>query len=114
MASKEDVNKRARGVINVMEEVRALAPHCGTNTVIAFLTVAMEPGVTVGRVQQAIGLPPTATARAVGVLLRRARGQEGLNLIEQRPDPFDGRVKHLHLTARGERLWSNISKHLEV
>ena len=67
----------------------------------------------IGDVQRACGLPPTATARALGILLRKSRGQLGLNLLEARPDPFDGRVKHLHLTLRGEKLWKDTSKHLE-
>ena len=105
--------RRARRVIDVMEELRKVAPHCGTNTVIAFIKVATEPGATIGSVQQAIGLPPTATARAIGILLRKARGQEGLDLIEARPDAIDGRVKHLYLTRKGERIWDTMKKHLD-
>ena len=90
-----------------------MAPHCGSNTIIAFIYVAIEPGITIGQVQKHIGLPPTATARAIGILMRRTRGEEGLNLIESRPDAIDGRVKHLHLTQRGERIWKDMQRHLE-
>ncbi len=100
-------------VIRVMEELRQLDPHCGTNMVISFLKVATEPDISVGEVQKFLGMPPTSTARSLARLLPfHKKGLKGLDLIDSRPDVMDRRVKRLHLTPKGERLWRSMQHHM--
>ncbi len=100
-------------VVRVMEELRQLDPHCGTNMVISFLKVATEPDIRVGEVQKFLGMPPTSTARSLAKLLPiHKKGLAGLDLIDSRPDIMDKRVKRLHLTPKGERLWLKIQHHM--
>lgn len=113
-AQKEDqtVTRKAKALVNVIHEMRDIAPKATMNTLLCFIGVAIKPGVTVGDVQRMIGLEPTATARSLAILFKRVRGEPGFDLIEQKPDDRDARVKHLHLSPKGNRVWEKMKGHL--
>ena len=51
---------------------------------------------TVGELAELLGVTQQAASKAVVEL-------EGLGYVERRPDPLDGRIRRLSLTARGRR-----------
>lgn len=106
--------RQVKTLMLIMDEMQKGAPNCTVNTMKAFLSVAMYQGATVGEIQKAIGLPATSTSRAVSVLLKRARGKSGYDLVESRPNFKDARVKHLHLTPAGDRVWDQMQEHLRA
>jgi len=96
-----------------LQAFQNVIPKAACNHFIVFTTIATEPGITVGEVNQTIGMPPTSTARALSVLFKKARKREGFDLVETRPDPEDARIKHCYLTPKGDRLWTQIRRILE-
>ena len=106
-------HKRIGRMIWALNAFGNVVPRAHVTHYVVFLTVATEPGITVGEVNQSIGLPPTSTARALSVMFKKARGRPGLDLIETRPDAKDGRIKHCYLTPKGERLWNQIRRIIE-
>jgi len=104
----EETNRRIRRCIAVLQVLKPLSMHCTVNTAIAFLTIGVRPGITVGDVQKTIGLPPTSTARAISILYKMSRGDAGLDLVEARGSPRDLRIKHLYMTPKGQRIWQQI------
>lgn len=109
----KDLEQRVGKLIWALNTFQSVVPKAALNHLTVFLTVATEPGITVGEVNQTLGMPPTSTARALSVMFKKARKKPGFDLIETRPDFEDGRIKHCHLTPKGERLWNNMRRILE-
>lgn len=110
----EPASKTIKKVIAVLQVLKPLSMHCTVNTAIAFLTIASKPGIVVGDVQKTIGLPPSSTARAISILYKMSRGEDGLDLVEARGSRRDLRVKHLHLSPKGEKIWQRIVEIMEL
>lgn len=111
---KSDVtDMQFRRVLRVLDELKDLTPSCTINTAIAFLTIALDEGVTVGAVQRALGLEPISTARSVAVLYKKVRGKPGLGLVDSMPHDTDARIKLLVLTPKGEKLWEKLRAIME-
>lgn len=60
------------------------------------------PGLTVGEFMQRYGATRQALTRPLHELVER-------QLLEQRPDAVDGRIKRLHLTREGERVLRSLN-----
>lgn len=110
---KDTTKRNAQMVMFTLEELRELSTQTTVAAALAFLKIATDEGCTVGEVQKSIGLEPTSTSRAVSILMTKARGKEGLGLVETKPDDIDLRVKHLHLSHKGRRVWNRIERILE-
>jgi DNA-binding MarR family transcriptional regulator len=96
-----------RKLLAVLEQFRELDPEMPSQTISAFLTIALNPGFTVREVEHALGLSVSASSRNVAILsprsVVRGREQPGLGLVEYRLDPEDARRKEIHLTKDGRR-----------
>lgn len=105
--------KQAMMVWAVLDEFKDAFPHANCSQLQVFIKVALNPGITIGEMQKTMGLPPTATARFISILFEKSRGKTGMGFVETRPDYIDGRVKHLHLTPKGERVWARLKGIME-
>lgn len=106
------VRRNAMMMLRAMDELRKISPHCGSNMIAAFVLIALKPGVTVGGLQEFLGMPATSTARSLTGLLKMGRKRSpGLNLVEQRNDDYDRRIRHLHLTPKGRKVWEAMERH---
>lgn len=113
MDNSKELMKEARKISRVIEEFRKIHPSINGNAILAFITIATHPNITVGKVQEALGLNSSTTARQVGRLSEWHRGGDrGLNLISSKEDFRDRRTKLLNLKPRGKRLWTAVSEHL--
>jgi DNA-binding MarR family transcriptional regulator len=100
-------------IARVLQEL-CLSDNRGASarSAIAFLTIAARPGLTVGQIQKVLGYTPVATSRSLSVMYPKARGRVGLGIVEARPDPNDLRLRRLHLTDEGEKLWQRASQYI--
>lgn len=69
------------------------------------LIVALEPGITMKRMAEKLGLSQSSTSRNVSALSKTHRyGKPGYDLITAKEDPTERRRKIVTLTAKGERV----------
>lgn len=105
--------KRVVGIIlDILDEMKKIAPHATLNSAQCFLVIATNPGWTSGEVQKFLGLPTTSTSRALSTLYKQARGKPGMDLVRMETDAIDTRIKHLYLNQRGLLIWRGIRKNL--
>ena len=101
--------------IKVIEEFRKLSPSFNANAILAFILVASRPGITVGQVQEYLGLYSSTTVRLLAMMAEyHKKGEEGLGLIYSEEDIVDRRVKHLYLKPRGVKVWRTIADQLDI
>jgi DNA-binding MarR family transcriptional regulator len=78
------------------------------------LTVAMNPGITIGEVASKLDYTHAAASRHAAVLSKIGAGtKEGRNLIAYEEHPSDRRQKILTLTAKGKRVVELLDKTIE-
>ena len=112
---EKTVNRTINNSMSMIDEFRKVEHSMTANAMIAFLTIATDPGVTVSELQRRLGMNNSTIARVVASLSSHHRGgKDGFDLIMYKEDYIDRRVKHLHLTPRGQFLWKSICKALEV
>lgn len=79
---------------------------------VAFLTIAIEPGLSVNELADRIGLPQQSASRHASVLLGRYQsisGEPRIPLILQGISGVDSRKRALFLTEHGELLAKRIA-----
>lgn len=109
------VNRTINNAMGMIDEFRKVEPSMTANALLAFLTICIEPGITVSDLQRRLSLNNSTVVRVVASLSSHHRGgKEGFDLIKYKEDYIDRRVKHLHLTAQGQHLWNSVCKALEV
>jgi DNA-binding MarR family transcriptional regulator len=116
-ANKQLVSKQIDDLYLTLDEFRKVHPNMTPNAMMAFLTIATNPGISVREVQKKLIVPSSSAVRAVSLLSsthRPGQGGGGLDLIRYDDDITDRRVKHLYLKEKGERLWSTIKRILNV
>ncbi len=109
------IHRNLDALVSVIEEFRKLSPSMTANSILAFITIAANPGITVKEVQNTLGLQSSSAVRSIAMLSATHRGGiEGLDLIQYREDNYDRRVKHLYLRPSGERIWNTIKKEMGI
>lgn len=109
----ERVHKKGTDLLYILEELRELSSHVTVSTALCFVKIALDEGITVGDLMKYLGQAPTSTARAISLLYPKARGKEGIGVIETRLDDVDMRIKHLYLTPKGHKVWNRIERILD-
>lgn len=92
---------------NVRDALMAVQSELSLPQLVALLTIALEPGLSVNDLADRIGLPQQTASRYVAVLLGRYEtpGQSPLHpLISQAVSEDDPRKRALFLTAAGQAL----------
>lgn len=87
---------------DVVRASSAVAPEVGPAAA-AIVLLGHEPGLSIADLAVGVGLTHPGAVRLVDRLV--ADG-----MIDRRPDPTDGRVRSLHLTASGENACESILK----
>jgi DNA-binding MarR family transcriptional regulator len=99
-----------------IEEIRKLYPRMELGQLSILLLVLSDPGMRAGELVAKVGLKKSALSRNVKALTQASYltdesgdPRQGLDLITQIPDSFDGRAFQLAPTKRGRALAENIS-----
>jgi DNA-binding MarR family transcriptional regulator len=103
-------------LIDVLQEVREkVDPEMQLQTLVALLTTAAEPGITMKDLSQLRGISQSAMSRNVDTLGQGfQRDGKGLGLLIAREDPTERRRKVLQLTPKGERLMGDLTDKLRA
>lgn len=99
--SKNDLQKLLK-LIGAFREIEAEMPMQMAQT---FLETAMQPGITMQKLGEQLGVSQSSTSRNVQTLGKWHRmGKPGYDLIEAVEDPIDSRRKIMFLTKDGNAL----------
>ncbi len=112
MDADSRVMRSVRKLWASVEVFRALDPEIPSQTIAAFLLVAMNPGISVLEVQAKLGLANSSTSRNVASLttVKRKNGKAGFGLVEYREDEQDRRTKNLYLTPKGAKFLNEVTE----
>lgn len=99
-----------RKLTDVLDAFRQINQDVTANQIIAFLTIAVRPGITQRELIEATGLADGTVSRLVAVLSDRGvQGREGLGLIEIGMQAGDYRTRHQSLSPKGKRLFASVT-----
>ena len=100
-------------MIQVLRIFREYENDIPVGTMLCFLKLMDEPGLTVSRVVQSLDMSKQSASRNLRNLTHRARpGKDGIDVATTAPDPEDYRIQCWTLNERGEALASRIRKAL--
>lgn len=92
-----------------IELFRALNAEFPSQQIATFFIVALNPGITLEKLGQELGMAQSSTSRNVAALsdfFLSAQGDRrpGYGLLEKRENPQNTKEKIVQLTSKGERL----------
>ena len=94
----------------IIEEFRKLDENMPIQQAAVFLTIAMHDDLSQKEVAEMAGLGQGSTSRNVSAFLKLNRFKKpGFDLIENKPDPSELRVKRHRLNKKGERIAQTIA-----
>lgn len=107
--------KRAR---KLAETLAACREHLGseipTQTIEVFLRVCSEPGITMTRLADVVGISQSSVSRNVAMLSKHFKpGKAGLDCVEAREDLHERRRKVVNPTAHGTAVLKKLMKQIE-
>lgn len=92
-------------LIKILQHFRELDPDVPVSTILCFLWLMENPGMTVGDAVKFLGLTKQSASRNMANLThRRDKNKAGMDLVIVTPDPQDIRVKRHMLNDRGKEL----------
>lgn len=95
----------------VLDAWRSLYSEIQAQTIATFLHIAADPGITLTKLQERLGIAQSSTSRNVAYLSDWYRYQvAGLGLVRTEVNPQNRREKSCHLTAKGERFLKTLYK----
>jgi DNA-binding MarR family transcriptional regulator len=102
-----------------VEMIRRLDPsdQLSSMTVLILLYVMQYPDSSIKQIEKLAEVTKSAASRHILILTERgdrARARPGLGLVETYEDRQDSRIKHVKLTAKGNRLAADIAKIMET
>lgn len=113
----EAVRKDVRKLARVVEEVRRQYPRMELGQMAVLLSVLSDPGMRAQELTDRVGLKKSALSRNVKALSQvtyltdeEGNPRNGLDLITQIPDAFDGRAFQLAPTRKGRTLAERLSE----
>jgi DNA-binding MarR family transcriptional regulator len=96
-------------MIRVLELLRNHHPIIHANSIISFLLVANNPGLSNSEIEKRLGVDSGTASRSIGLFRERHKpNKSGLGWVVSKPDDRDARVVRSYLTPRGERIWKMI------
>jgi DNA-binding MarR family transcriptional regulator len=98
-----------------LEPFVALNPTIPASYIISFLTVAEKEGLPVSEYAREVGVYKAVMTRHLLDLGERdRRGEEGMNIVEQRRDKQDLRVNRSFINEKGAALLSKVRRAWEI
>jgi DNA-binding MarR family transcriptional regulator len=98
-------------VVKIIETFRSVDHLMGTGSIMVFVAVAREPGLTADDYTKRTGSIRPVIYRLLAELggsTRRADQEIGRGLVDVIPHPEDKRQNLYRLTPRGEILWRKV------
>lgn len=96
-----ELNSFLKGV----QTMRGVEQQMPAQMIATFLTVAIQPGITMSELAQRLGLAQSSCSRNVAALGEWHRfGKAGYNLVEAIEDPRERRRKIMFLTIKGRNI----------
>lgn len=103
-----DKQTLAKG-LRFVEEFRKIDPEMQLQTVATFMSVAVQPGITMKELADRLGISQASCSRNVAALSKWHRmSRPGHDLVEAVEDPAERRRKIVHLTPKGKRIAQTI------
>ncbi|WGJ14593.1 helix-turn-helix domain-containing protein [Methylocapsa sp. D3K7] len=94
-----------------LQEFRKVNPDVTANTILTFLHIAKQPGITQKEILQLLGLADSGQSRTVSTLSKYGdRGRAGWNVVDLEEDPRDRRQKPLRLNGKEELILASLRR----
>lgn len=98
-------------LLNLFEFIRTIESEIPAQHIHAWLVVAADGPISMGRVADKIGMTKATLTRILDKLSSKGvSDKSGLSLIKAERDPQDDRFVLLSLTSKGETLLKNMNK----
>jgi DNA-binding MarR family transcriptional regulator len=111
----DEVRQAAKALRLALEPFVALNPTIPASYIISFLAVAEKEGQPVNEYAKEIGVYKAVMTRHLLDLGERdRRGEEGMNVIEQRRDKVDLRINRSFISEKGAALLSKVRRAWEL
>ncbi|HEY8614175.1 MAG TPA: hypothetical protein VIL69_23180 [Roseomonas sp.] len=110
----DEARKLGRGIAFI-EAFRSVEPSMSANYAVAFMAVALRPGLGVTAYAKQLGLTRPGASRVLGEIGQRTRaikGGAGLGLVDSVPNAEDRRNVEFFLTPKGKRLLGQVLAHI--
>ena len=111
-----DEDKRAlRDLLNCLDVFAEQKQTLSIQAMRAFLLVAMDEGMGVTEYANKAGIRQSVMSRHLLDIGPRDRYmEEGLDLVDQRPDPMELRKHQVRMTPKGRALAHRLARHAEA
>jgi DNA-binding MarR family transcriptional regulator len=111
----DEVRQAAKALRLALEPFVALNPTIPASYIISFLAVAEKEGRPVNEYATELGVYKAVMTRHLLDLGERdRRGEEGMNVIEQRRDKVDLRINRSFISEKGAALLSKVRRAWEL
>jgi DNA-binding MarR family transcriptional regulator len=111
----DETRQAAKALRLALEPFVALNPTMPASYIISFLSVAEKEGRPVSEYANEVGLfKAVMTRHLLDLGERDRRGEEGMNIIEQRRDRKDLRINRSFISEKGAALLSKVRRAWEV
>jgi DNA-binding MarR family transcriptional regulator len=111
----DETRQAAKALRLALEPFVALNPTMPASYIISFLSVAEKEGRPVSEYANEVGLfKAVMTRHLLDLGERDRRGEEGMNIIEQRRDKKDLRINRSLISEKGASLLSKVRRAWEV
>lgn len=111
----DEARQAAKALRLALEPFVALNPTIPASYIISFLAVAEKEGQPVNEYAKEIGVYKAVMTRHLLDLGERdRRGEEGMNVIEQRRDKQDLRINRSFISEKGAALLSKVRRAWEL
>jgi hypothetical protein len=111
----DDVRQAAKALRLALEPFVAMNPTMPASYIVSFLAVAEKEGLPVNEYAKEAGVYKAVMTRHLLDLGHRDRkGEEGMNIIEQRRDTKDLRINRSFVSEKGATLLSKVRRAWEV
>lgn len=105
------MTKQLRQFMRLLEHFQSVDPRMPPHSMLAFISVAMDPGISVSDLRHRLAINSRTAARAIASLRSDdTMGTSRLGLIRSERDAKDHRVKRLYLSKDGQALWRSIEE----
>jgi hypothetical protein len=111
----DEARQAAKALRLALDPFIALNPNIPVSYVISFLTVAEKEGLPVNEYAKETGMfKAVMTRHLLDLGERDRRGEEGMNVIEQKRDRKDLRINRSFINEKGAALLSKVRRAWEI
>jgi len=108
-----NAGRKLRRVVDIIEELRKLSPEMQIQTAMTLLQVGLEPGITMKRLCEKVGISQASISRNVAILGDGLRPEKpGFKLLTAKEDPYERRRKIVTLTPAGVRVCNSLESYI--